>query len=1085
MSELSGFDCFLSYASEDRAVAEAIYERLEGAGFRVWFDKARLSAGFRWHEEIEQACESSRVILPILSPSWKLSQWTRYETYGAENIIPLLVRGAWDEVLTPPLARLQGIELRLGAAGDEWDHLFDVIRQLADAAPMRRHERLHNLRYQTKNKCFGREKDLAELQEKLFNQPTADLSRCNAQAISALGGVGKTTLARHYAEKYWRCYRQVFWADCRIGLELEFAAICSLIRPSPEFETLSAQERAIWVKRELNQSADRPQRLLIIDNAENEEVIRDWIPTTGTCHVIITSRFRGWSPAIGVHTLAPLEPAPARNMLVCRSGRHGQDEEKAAAALAERLGFLPLALEQAAAYVAQQPSGWGFEEYLRLYEENELKFLRRTVAGLTEYDDSVYMTWRTTVERLPNDALAVLHLHSFLAPTPIRVDIFVRGASLVSDIARSLPHRAGGENTDSDWSIGEYEIRQSISALADYSMARLEAPDSFSVHDLVHLVTWYEMAESRFEKLTAMTRIFLASLSIPSWESQNRQLWSELLPHADRLNESARKLKAIPNPELLWLSCQARIYQGDHRGAIPLLAELSNLAESGLVGDFSFAASVQHNLAFCLLQAGEHKQAEALLRPIVERSLATLGLQHPDTLTSMNTLGEVLRAKGSFAEGETLCLKVLQIRELTLGPEHPSTLTSVSNLASFKLTLGDYEAAEALYTRVLDVYEREQPEHPDTLKVRNNVAEMRRAQGKLEPAEDLFRQVVDARRRVLGSGHPDTLASFVGLAGTLEDRGRYPEANQILTKTLAERERLLGPAHPDTVTTKAQLAILRYAMGKYEDADLLLREAMENAKATLGSSHPTTVTMTNSLGLFWQRRGDYQQAELLFRTALDQNERTFGKENFNTFANINNLASVLWSKGSLEDAEDLYRKLLALYAGSFGREHFQIPIVKVSLGAIVCQRGNFTEGLALCADALESAEKILGPDHPRTLVVVNNFGKMLESSGDLERAEGMYRRAAETSNRVLGSGHPDAVTFSNNLGWLLYTKGDHDSAVPLLRNALSARELVLSATHPETLKSLLQLAEVLESQHIYSDEAKDLRLEHARRSKRE
>ena len=81
------YDCFLSYASKDLAHAEAVHGRLTGAGFKVWFDKARLQPGYDWHKEIEESCENSRVVLPLLTPHWKQSEWTRYETYGAGAVI--------------------------------------------------------------------------------------------------------------------------------------------------------------------------------------------------------------------------------------------------------------------------------------------------------------------------------------------------------------------------------------------------------------------------------------------------------------------------------------------------------------------------------------------------------------------------------------------------------------------------------------------------------------------------------------------------------------------------------------------------------------------------------------------------------------------------------------------------------------------------------------------------------------------------------------------------------------------------------------------------------------------------------------
>ena len=71
------YDCFISYSRDDLAHAEALYAKLKAAEFNVWFDKARLDPGCDWHCEIEAGCEDSRVILPLLTPSWKKSEWTR------------------------------------------------------------------------------------------------------------------------------------------------------------------------------------------------------------------------------------------------------------------------------------------------------------------------------------------------------------------------------------------------------------------------------------------------------------------------------------------------------------------------------------------------------------------------------------------------------------------------------------------------------------------------------------------------------------------------------------------------------------------------------------------------------------------------------------------------------------------------------------------------------------------------------------------------------------------------------------------------------------------------------------------------
>jgi len=96
---------FISYASDDVARAEALQARLTAAGFDVWFDKARLAPGCDWHKEIEAGCEAARVILPLLTPHWQHSPWTKYETYASDAGIPVLAEGKPEAVMPPPLRR--------------------------------------------------------------------------------------------------------------------------------------------------------------------------------------------------------------------------------------------------------------------------------------------------------------------------------------------------------------------------------------------------------------------------------------------------------------------------------------------------------------------------------------------------------------------------------------------------------------------------------------------------------------------------------------------------------------------------------------------------------------------------------------------------------------------------------------------------------------------------------------------------------------------------------------------------------------------------------------------------------------------
>ena len=355
------YDVFISYSASDLSFAEELHRRLTDAGFSVWFDKARFEPGFDWHREIEQACENSRVLIPVLTPRWKLSDWTKYETYGAEAVIPLVCEGSWADVSTPPLERFQAEKIEITEQADlDWSRLFDAIRRLLAQDPPQKTARIAHLKYRANDYFAGREKELIRIHEEIHQNPRAVLTQGRVRAIAALGGAGKTTLARHYAEKYWRCYPEMFWVDCSVGIETEFGHFHDILFPQRSNAALNDSEKAQSVLRELN---SQQVRLLILDNAEDEDSVMNWIPKTGGCHTLITSRFSGWSAAIKTLYLYVLEKGPAVDFLQNRSGHLAEGDELASCeALAEKLGYLPLALEQAAAYIKQQGERFGFVE---------------------------------------------------------------------------------------------------------------------------------------------------------------------------------------------------------------------------------------------------------------------------------------------------------------------------------------------------------------------------------------------------------------------------------------------------------------------------------------------------------------------------------------------------------------------------------------------------------------------------------------------------------------------------------------------------------------------------------------------------
>jgi hypothetical protein len=195
------------------------------------------------------------------------------------------------------------------------------------------------------NRFFaGRDDDLLSIHEMLHPGPVPTLTQGRVCAVAAMGGMGKTTLANEYARRYWRLYPQILWIDARRGYESEFARLFDRLFPDRSAFDANPNEKALQALRAL----DGPhERLLVIDNVEDAESVRAWLPraATGACRTLITSRYTDWPEAAGIRavSLGVLQPEPARDFLLSRTGRAAEEPERIACDdLAKALGYLPL-----------------------------------------------------------------------------------------------------------------------------------------------------------------------------------------------------------------------------------------------------------------------------------------------------------------------------------------------------------------------------------------------------------------------------------------------------------------------------------------------------------------------------------------------------------------------------------------------------------------------------------------------------------------------------------------------------------------------------------------------------------------------
>ena len=1017
---------FISYVSRDRARAEVLHRRLADAGHSVWFDKDRLKLGDIWHKDIKAAADSARVILPVLTPAWRTSEWTRFETYAAPNVLPLIAEGEPDAVLTPPLRTPNWLHFDPLTADDAaWAGLLARIDEALARPPVTKPPFVVRLPHAHNEHFTGREADMNRLHEALYTAPAAALIQGQARAVTAMGGVGKTTLANEYVRRYWRLWPQILWVDASRGIPAEFAAIFDQMFPDPAFANWPDDRKAARI---LNVLREPDERLLVLDNAEDEESVADWIPHDGGCRTLITSRFTAFSPAIPTIAIDVLDADAARVLLVSRSGIPAEGKERAACdALALELGYLPLALEIAAAYIKADKQG--FAAYLRLYEDNAAALMARRELGSTHYPDSVVTTWRTTMAKLSPEARAILRLSSVLGQAPIPLPLLIDNAARIAILGNTLPGPAprrsllswlGGSRADRPVKAppepsrteAEFAVRNAVGdQLHRYSMIQNWDGETFRVHALVREVEWWAMdTPSRRYAMDLAARVLTERPPPEPHDAETRAAADQFLAHGLGLRTRlVAEDRGWPDHRLPGLQRALAAARGDVRSAALWALDRYETARRQLGPIHPVTMAAAADVAQSRYAAGDYAGAADLCRVILEGHEAQDGPDHHQTLGSVNNLAACLSALGDAAGALPLYRRGLESCERVLGADHPQTLTSMNNLAECLRALGDAAGAVPLYRRGLESSERVLgADHPQTLTSVNNLALCLQALGDAAGALPLFRRGLESCERVLGADHPDTLISVNNLAGCLSALGDAAGALPLYRRGLESCERVLGADHPNTLNSVNNLARCLRLLGDAAGALPLFRREMESSERVLGSDHPQTLNSVNSLAVCLHALGDAAGALPLFRRGLESRERVLGADHPDTLISVSNLAECLRALGDAAGALPLARR------------------------------------------GLESRERMLGADHPDTLGSVNNLAECLRALGDAAGALPLFRRGLESCERVLGADHPQTLTSVNNLAESLRSLGDAAGALPLYRRALEGGERLLGAEHPMT-----------------------------------
>jgi tetratricopeptide (TPR) repeat protein len=237
-----------------------------------------------------------------------------------------------------------------------------------------------------------------------------------------------------------------------------------------------------------------------------------------------------------------------------------------------------------------------------------------------------------------------------------------------------------------------------------------------------------------------------------------------------------------------------------------------------------------HNLAAAYKHSGQLARAVPLYEETLQKRKATLGTDHPDTLSSMNNLAEAYQADGQLARAVPLHEETLQKRKARLGPEHPQTLMSMNNLARAYWAGGQLARAVPLLEETLQKRKAKLgPNHPDTLGTMGNLGKAYAETKQGAKAATTLIAFVDGSRKRAPKDSPRFAGLLVRVSLDLLGCGQHAAAGPLLHECLTICEKT-QPDHWTTFNTMSLLGGALLGQKNYQGAELLLLKGYEGMK---------------------------------------------------------------------------------------------------------------------------------------------------------------------------------------------------------------------------------------------------------------
>lgn len=836
-------------------------------------------------------------------------------------------------------------------------------------AQSRLSQRIWSNEIPSRNPYFtGRASELEELGRNLDSKLPP-----HVQVISGMGGIGKTELATEYIHRNIDKYDIIWWIRAEHHDRIRESLVNLARRLEPRLAGAdNSRDRTISAVLDKLQT-EAESWLLVYDNVANPFNVEKYLPASRPDgHIILTLRERNWpstreadrvevSPFTEAEAISFLRHrVPSLSMHDVRGHSSAEEDERKvgeAARLAAELGYLPIAIDHAAAYLRE--TALSVDEYLNLFAQNAHQLLNAQ-PGDSDPHAHVSGTWALSNELLTDDARHLFSLCAFFSPEPIAARLFLQDTADIGDppgLAELLS--------------SPLSFRAAANQLHRLSLAKVDAArDMIQMHRVVQAVTQGRLREDhidQFEAYRAVVDALLAKSNPGNPDhSDSDTIYDLSLQHL----ESDHRFLLSPNQALrdLIIDQVRRLHlRGAHVEAMQFGQEVLGIWQERHGEDDLRVLRMAVEVAVAMYRGGRVADAHDLIlqiQPFLQNYSDGDGFKV--FLLCETIHGAILRARSQFHEALDRDTALLSKSEIVFGETHARTLN-----------------------------------------VRNNIAFDYRQLGQFNMALETDQRTFEDRRRILGPNDPETLLSYNAVARDLRGLGKYQKSLDIVRDVASTFEAVGGRENTQWLTASEQFATALRKAGHHWEALQQREHVLQRYRDYLGEDHMGTLTAATNLINDRLAVNDLIGAAQLASETYDRCQEVNPPHDLLCAAQLN-LASALRAEENVAEALANDRQAMNGLIGIYGDRHPFTLVALINYATDLARCGRLGEAIQLGYETLEKCRQSLGDSHPDTLIAASNLALDEAVAGDEAGAERRLSDVLGKYAETLTLEHPEA-----------------------------------------------------------------------------